>query len=152
MTNLPWKNKAVSLRRKPKTCIHGHSVCDKCDPVTDAARRMCDLINLHLVAGNSFDLRFKWMAFRLSDGGSDNVLYDTREDAIKHQLHESQCCYFTFMNCLGGAKAIDCQIYLNMHRLAYDNNMRLHEPEAPQLITSVRGYDIMRDAMRVKFR
>jgi hypothetical protein len=152
MTNLPWKNKAVSLRKKVPVCAaHGHQICPICDPVTDAARRMCDLINLHLVANVPTDIRFKWMAFRLSDGTSDNVMYDTREDCIKHQLHESLCAYFTFMNCLGGANPVDCQIFLNLHRQAYDAGMRLHEPEAPQLLVPTRGHDDMRNLMRVKF-
>jgi hypothetical protein len=149
MGNLPWEKGAKLLRKKTPVCEkHGHQICPVCDPVTDAAKRMCDLINLHLLANSPVEIRFKWMAFRLSDGGSDNVLYDTREDAIRHQLDERYCCYFTFMDCLGGATPLDCQIFLNMHRTAYDGGMRLHEPEAPQLINSVHGYDVQRDVIR----
>ena len=35
----------------------------------------------------------KWVALRLSDGGSDGVLYPTREDAMRHQLHVQWCAY-----------------------------------------------------------
>jgi hypothetical protein len=42
---------------------------------------------------------------------------------------------------LQGARPLDCQIYLEFHRQAYDANMRLHEPEAPQLILPTSVYD-----------
>lgn len=58
----------------------------------DIARKVSDRHNEILS-----DLRWaacgKWMAFRLSDGGDDGNLYDTRERAIYHQLHETQCVY-----------------------------------------------------------
>lgn len=58
----------------------------------DFAKRACDIMNMH-VLGKGDAAWGKWVAFRLSDGGSDNVLYDTRDQAINHQLHPTQCCY-----------------------------------------------------------
>jgi hypothetical protein len=88
------------------------------------------------------------MAFRLSDGDSDKVLYDTRADAIAHQPDERWACYFHMRNAMGGAKPLDCQLYINLHRQVYDAGGRLADPEAPSLILSTRAYDVMRGAIR----
>jgi hypothetical protein len=58
----------------------------------DAAKRISGAVNVHVV-GAPWDAVGKWMAFRLSDGGSDNVLYGTKADAVRFQLHETQCFY-----------------------------------------------------------
>lgn len=58
----------------------------------DFAKRAYDIMNLHVI-GKGDQSWGKWVAFRLSDGGSDNVLYDNRDQAINHQLHPMQCCY-----------------------------------------------------------
>lgn len=58
----------------------------------DFAKRAFDQMNIH-VLGKGDAAWDKWVALRLSDGGSDGVLYDTREQAISHQLHPSQSCY-----------------------------------------------------------
>jgi hypothetical protein len=61
----------------------------------DAARRMAEQIALHQVALTREEILAKrFIAIRLSDGGSDGVAYDTRDDAIRHQLHETLCGYF----------------------------------------------------------
>lgn len=58
----------------------------------DFAKRAFDVMNLHYI-GKGEQVWGKWCAFRLSDGGSDNVLYDTRDQAIAHQIHPMQSCY-----------------------------------------------------------
>lgn len=56
---------------------------------------MSDVIRLHQTALPTDELLARrFVAIRLSDGGSDGVAYETREDAISHQLHETQCGYF----------------------------------------------------------
>jgi hypothetical protein len=123
------------------TCRHGKKICEKCIPITDAAKRMCDNINGLLTFMNPFELRDKWLAVRLSDGGYDGTIYDTRADAINHQLDERFCAYFCFRNCLAGANVRDCAIYLEFNRKAYDAGMRMHEFDAPQLIIPNKLYD-----------
>jgi hypothetical protein len=61
----------------------------------DAAARFRDTVALHQVALDKQQLlsRRCWIAIRLSDGGSDNTVYDSREDAIHHQLFPTQCGY-----------------------------------------------------------
>jgi len=131
------------VQRRSATCRHGYVVCSQCIEVTDAARRMADYINVKVVSQPWDAICNGWLAIRLADGSCDGVLYDTRQDAIRHQLHEQLCAYFCMRNALGGANPRDCQIYLNIHRHAYDNGGRLAEPEAPSFIMSVRGHDIM---------
>lgn len=61
--------------------------------VTDRGKRAADIVNLHLAVDSTELLRQRWVAIRLSDGGSDGQVYDTRADAIRHQLHELWCAY-----------------------------------------------------------
>lgn len=50
----------------------------------DAARRMADAVNLHVVVARQAD-RPGFVTINLEDGRSpDNVLYDTRRDAVRH--------------------------------------------------------------------
>ena len=56
---------------------------------SDEGRRLAEAHNIALLAGGVG----RWIAVRLSDGGTDGVIYDTRADAIRHQLHERQCYY-----------------------------------------------------------
>lgn len=50
----------------------------------EAGQRAYDAVVLHKLAGGA-DAFGKWIAVNLSDGRSDNVLYDTRRDAVRHQ-------------------------------------------------------------------
>jgi hypothetical protein len=122
-------------------CPHGMAICTECIIVDDAAKRMCDIINSLVTFVPLWELRHKWLAIRLNDGGYDGVMYDSREDAIFHQLDERFCAYVCMQSMITGAKPLDCAIYLEVHRQAYDGGMRLHEPEAPQLIMPTREYD-----------
>jgi hypothetical protein len=84
---------------------------------------MSDAVTLAAVTGNVG----KWMAIRMSDGGSDNVIYDHRRDAVSHQFHEQLCCYVKVFP--GGMTAQECAGFLEYHRAAYDAGFRLPDPE-----------------------
>lgn len=90
---------------------------------SDAAKRCSDTIRLHIVAGQ----KGRWVAIRLSDGGSDGVVYDTRADAIRHQLHESQCAYVKVPP--DDMPPEHAERYLAFHRRAYDGGFRLTDPD-----------------------
>lgn len=130
-------------RRTPRQprCRHGQTICPQCIEIGDAAKRMSGIINGLITFHQVWDIQSKWIAIRLADGGSDGVLYDTRDDAISHQLDERLCAYTALQSMMGGAKPLDCAIFLEFHRQAYDAGMRLHEPEAPQLIVATSMYD-----------
>ena len=126
---------------KPKRCRHGQAICPQCIQTSDASKRMADIIKGLVTFTPIWELRTKWLAIRLQDGSYDGTLYDTRENAIRHQLDERFCAYVCMGTMLSGAKPLDCAIYLEFHRQAYDAGMRLHEPEAPQLILPTSVYD-----------
>lgn len=98
----------------------------------DSARRMSDIINERLVFFPFMELMTKWMAFRLEDGSSDRVIYDTRGDAVRHQSNENLCCYFTFRNCPGGVQMRDTWLFMQFHRHAYQRGARMADVEDRQ--------------------
>lgn len=113
-----------------KTCIHERRVCADCVIVTDAAKRAHDTVNSY-ASYIPWDQRLRsWVAIRLADGGSDGVLYESRQAAIRHQAHEQQCAYFSYRNAPNGFSSVkDAQLYLDYHRMAYDGGFRLPDPD-----------------------
>jgi hypothetical protein len=100
------------------------------DPQTmadlDAAKRVSDRHNLALLCGHEG----KWMAFHLSDGESDTTAYDTRDEAIAHQLHETQSMYVCVQPVpMPHAEALQL---LGVTRRAYDAGFRITDVEAPR--------------------
>jgi hypothetical protein len=124
-------------------CRHGLELCSRCTQVTDAARRMAEGIGVRIVF-TPWDLLVRsCMAFRLDDGSTDGVLYPDRKTALSYQLRP--CCVFYFRNSPGGVDAFDCQIFLNINRLAYENDrITWVDPESPDFIISDRSAQIMR--------
>lgn len=53
---------------------------------SDAAKRMADNVNMHYAANElgAWDAVGKWIAYKLEDGSSDQVAYDTMADAVRH--------------------------------------------------------------------
>ena len=95
----------------------------------EAGRRASDTVNQYIAFYSVWDIRNKWLAFRLADGSYDGALYDTKRDAVRHQPDEKLCAYFCFRNCLTGTKPKDMAIYLAFNREAYDNGMRMPDPD-----------------------
>lgn len=90
--------------------------------ISDAARRMADAVNIHLAAVGLAAVG-KWVACRLSDGVSDQVLYDTKRHAVRHQVHEQLCAYVHVP--VTGMTAAQAQRYLDFTRQCYDNGIRI---------------------------
>jgi hypothetical protein len=53
---------------------------------SDPAKRLYDTYSLHRIADPIGNLGH-WFAVAIADGTTDNVLYDSRIDAIRHQHH-----------------------------------------------------------------
>lgn len=105
----------------------------------DEARRCADIVNLHLAAGHAG----RWCAIRLSDGGSDSVVYDTRAEAIRHQLHETQCMYIKIPPTSVTAREV--AVMLTLYRQAYAAGFRISGPDDPrELILPDRIEDLAR--------
>jgi hypothetical protein len=77
--------------------------------------------------GTNGEAAGKWVAARLSNGGTDGVLYDTRQDAIRHQLHENLCAYVLVLH--GGMGPHEAEVFLKWNRALYDAGYRMPDPE-----------------------
>ncbi len=112
---------------------------------SDAAKRAADIVNGYLAWVPIDELRRKYIAVRLSDGGTDGVLYDSKRDAVRHQLDEFLCAYVSFRNLLNGATAREMEIFLKFNRDAYDKGFRLTDPDAvhggPDVLMTTAAHD-----------
>jgi hypothetical protein len=93
---------------------------------TDAAKRIADRHNLAVLAGETG----RWLAFRLSDGHADQTVYDTRDEAISHQLHEIQSMYVCVQPL--PMPVLEALQLLVVTRRAYDAGYRITDVEAPR--------------------
>jgi len=97
---------------------------------SDDAKRMHNIVQGYIAFVEPWELQKKWLAVRLSDGGTDGTLYDSMEDAIRFQSDEFLCAYFSYKNTLGGVTVKDCEIWLDFVRKAYKAGFRLPDPSA----------------------
>jgi hypothetical protein len=91
----------------------------------DIGKRAHDTIALHVIGGNVG----KWVALRLEDGSSDGIPYDTRREAIQHQLHEQLCCYVKVPP--DGMLAEHALRFILINRALYAQGYRLADPDMP---------------------
>jgi hypothetical protein len=104
--------------------------------LTDAANRMRDAVNLHVVAG-TFGVRerhLQWLAIRLEDGRSDGTVYESRRDAVRHTMNREKGWFYVKVGAdsMGERAAI---IVLQMARQAFRNGVVFaeEEPVVPML-------------------
>lgn len=97
----------------------------------DAANRMKDAVNLHVVVSSTFtERRIGYVAIRLSDGNSHNrnTLYDTRQDAVKHTQNKERGWFYVKVGqeTMSEREAI---IVLQLARQAFKNGVVFAEEE-----------------------
>lgn len=97
----------------------------------DSAKRLSGIINSLVVIHPIDTLIHSWIAVSLADGSYDGTLYDTRQDAVRHQAHEQQCAYLNLGPILGGMEVQAAFAILKFHRDAYDAGMTFIDPEHP---------------------
>ena len=95
----------------------------------DAAKRMAEIVNERLSWFPFSELVNKWMAFKLENGDSDKIMYDSRRECVRHQSQENLCCYFTFRNCPGGVQIRDAYLFMQFNRHAYSRGARMADPD-----------------------
>lgn len=95
----------------------------------DAGKRASDIIN-ELIAHNGWwEIRNKWLAFSLKDGSGDKILYDNKQDAVRHQgNNHDKYAYICFRNLAQGASPRDCAVFLKFNRDVYRAGYRLPDP------------------------
>lgn len=133
---------------KRKTCVHGNLVCEKCtDQISDEAKRFADGINGLLAFNQPWEIRNKFVAVRLSDGSVDSALYDTRDDAIRHQSNPDHYFFLPIGNFGGGINKLDAELCLQVQRKAHKAGFRVSDGP-PDQITPFESGDLMLAALR----
>ena len=120
-------------------CEHGLSICSRCVVVTDAAKRISDAIRLAVTFHVWEEIRDGWMAFSLADGTTDHTVYPSKQDAINHMIDEFRYCYVHLRACPTGMPEKDAQLWLELHREAYDAGLRLTDPKQMLIFPLARG-------------
>jgi hypothetical protein len=90
--------------------------------ITDAGRRLSAAHAEARRAGGEG----RWIAARLSDGCTDGRIYDQRADAVRHQIHETQCVYVMVQPGLMTEREASKLIEVNQR--AYDAGFRFVDP------------------------
>lgn len=94
---------------------------------TDAAKRVADTWNLHRIGDSNAAVR-KWFAARMDDGTSDHVLYDSKQDAVRHQHHDEQ--FYAYLRIMPFTLTpCESEVYLVGARKLYDAGMRMADPD-----------------------
>jgi hypothetical protein len=95
-------------------------------PHSDPAKRIYDTYHLHRIAGLDASLG-KWFASKLSDGTTDNVLYDSKTEAVNHQHHNEEYFVFTQVT-MANMSQCDAEIWLGVARRMREKGIRMHDP------------------------
>lgn len=93
---------------------------------SDAGKRVAETYALHRLA-DPYESIGKFFAVKLEDGRTDNVLYDTRADAVRH-TDESHYAYVQIGPWPMSPE--DATMFLEIHRRAYKAGMRLQDPDS----------------------
>lgn len=97
------------------------------DPLQAAARAQRALEHLQLVElANGKDAFGRWVAISLADGSCDQRLYASKAEAIRFQLHETQCAYL-FMN--GTPRLGEIRFFLDTCEQLYDQGLSMADPD-----------------------
>jgi hypothetical protein len=142
---------AANLRER---CEHGNIVCEACVKASDAAKRFADGVNAMLTFHKIWEVKSKWLAIALADGAVDSTLYDTRDDATRHQHgNENNFFYFPIGNFAQGLKLIDAECILMFMRDAHDAGLRVtdSQPESTPFLSVFKG-DVYHDLLRKGLR
>lgn len=92
-------------------------------PYTDAARRMTDAMNLHAVC------RSRGIAvFALADGSTDNVAYETRDEAVRAKRWDRDNFLYLEIPAGGVSDPAEMQGCLDYARTLHAHGCRLPDP------------------------
>lgn len=97
--------------------------------ISDAAKRLSDTYNLHRIA-DQYEAIGKWIAVRLNDGTSDDVLYYTKSDAVRHQHHNE--AHYAFVQIIPHTLTYrEAEVTIRLHRRMADAGVHLADRDAP---------------------
>lgn len=90
---------------------------------SDAARRISDTYTLHRLADPIGNIG-RWFAVALANGMSDNVIYDTRSECVRHQHHNE--LFYAYIQIIPGNMTIcDAEMFLKTNRKLHDAGIKL---------------------------
>jgi len=116
---------------------------------SDAAKRCSEIITAHaLIENEAKNYAERWVAIRLSDGGSDGAVYPTRQQAIDHQSDEFLCCYVLVP--LTGMNEREAELFMAYNRRLYDAGYRMPDPQSIPPVTNEGFRSQMRQLARRK--
>jgi hypothetical protein len=110
--------------------------------VTDRGRRLAD----HVLAARAIGGEGMWIAARLSDGATDGIVYASKAEAVKYQLHETQCAYLVVPP--AAMPVAEATAYLELHDKIYAAGMRLQDPDTQPIMTRALMPELNRAARR----
>jgi len=94
------------------------NLLDEAQEFKDAGQRIVDTVNLHLIAQSDIMENVgRWCVFSLSDGRSDGVVYDTKDDALRHHKLAKNYCYLKITP--DGITLRDALSFLRISRLPW---------------------------------
>lgn len=97
---------------------------------SDAAKRIYDTYSLHRLADPIGNLG-RVFAVSIADGTTDNVLYDTRQDAIRHQHHNEW--YYDYVRISPTQMSLcDAELFLSGIRKTYEARKSLMDRDHPK--------------------
>jgi hypothetical protein len=84
---------------------------------SDVAKRLHDIYMMHRMADPIGNIG-KWFAVAIADGTTDNILYDTRGDAVRYQHHNEM--YSAYVQVVPGEISIcDAELFMSGVRKTY---------------------------------
>jgi hypothetical protein len=98
---------------------------------SDAAKRVADVYTLHRIAAPYENLG-KWIAVSIQDGRSDNVLYDSKYDAVRHQ-HHNELWYAFLPIGMHDVTVCDAEIFLRIHRKMFDKGIKMVDRDSVRM-------------------
>jgi hypothetical protein len=95
----------------------GNLVCRHM-PLSDAGRRMAEIVNNVRTAADWDDVKSGWMAFKLEDGSCDGTVYDSKSDAVWYMRNKAaKYFYLSLRQCMHGLKPDEATRILAMTRV-----------------------------------
>lgn len=96
---------------------------------SDAAKRISDTFSLHRIADPIGNVG-KWFACAIQDGTTDNTLYDSRVDAIRHQHHNEW--YYAYIQIVPSQMTVcAAEMFLSGVRKTYEARKGLMDRDSP---------------------
>ncbi len=116
-------------------------------PVTEKGKRLSEAVTIAILSGG----RGRWIAARLSDGKTDGKIYDRKSDAVRHQLHETQCAYVQ-VPMVGDMPENEASQFLEVAERLYRAGYRLSDPDTTPMVTNDTARSVRNSLRRQQTR